>query len=76
MGIHLDIDYVHGIQCIHVPEHAPSIGFSPEEIFLTKARDKLGNNCVIVGYKSLEQKLNELDNKIQNKELQNWRRRI
>ena len=71
MGIHLDIDYVHGIQCIHVPEHTPGFGFSPQENFLFKARDKLGNNCVIVGYKSLEQKLNELDNKIQNKELQN-----
>ena len=64
MGTELDIDYVHGIPCTHVPKYTPGIGISPQDIFLANVNRKLGNNCVIVKYENLENKLSELDQEI------------
>ena len=62
-------EYIHGIKCIHIPNEQ---GLS---IIMAIVHSKLGDNCVVVKYENLKDKLNELDNLIQNKEseIKDWK---
>ena len=68
-------EYIHGIKCIHIPNEQ-GLNYIHGIPYITAQNlvmPKEFNDCycVVVKYKNLSDKLNELDNKIQNKESQN-----